>query len=172
MAYLEGEIYALGGRYYGKEKDGVLTACEKYNLTTNKWQTIAPMNEKRCTSTCLAFKGNIYIFGGYSGIGRHKTIEKYDPNINSWTIIQLQLAFGVEAGISLNLNNDGYVAYIGGKDENKKNDSCTIYDLNTMKLISTHSILHGRVLPKCALYNNTIYVIGGHGTTWEKGDMN
>src|SRR6185437_72024 len=46
MSYLGGELYVMGGRYYGKDKEGVLKHVEKYNFMTNEWKVVAELNEK------------------------------------------------------------------------------------------------------------------------------
>lgn len=99
ITYLNGYIYCIGGRYYGKEKEGVLKHCERYDLASNKWEKIADLIEKRCTSVAVAFNEYIYLFGGYHGSGRLKSIERYSIALNKWELIQLQLKIPIEAGL-------------------------------------------------------------------------
>ena len=87
ITYLNGYVYCLGGRYYGKEKEGVLKHCERYKLSENKWEKIDDMIEKRCTSAATALDNHVYVFGGYHGNGRLKSIERYSVELNKWELI-------------------------------------------------------------------------------------
>ena len=37
------------------------------------------MHNKRCGFSCVTYKENIYVFGGFQGKTRLDEIEKYDP---------------------------------------------------------------------------------------------
>ena len=37
MVYCDKYVYIIGGRYYGKDDEGVLSHCERYDLCNNKW---------------------------------------------------------------------------------------------------------------------------------------
>jgi len=170
VAYLDGEVYAIGGRYYGKDKEGVLRHVEKYNISTNKWTTLAELNEKRCTSSAVTQNGVIYVFGGYHGTGRLKSIERYHADTNKWEILPFQLNLPIEAGICYPLS-DGKFVYIAGKDDSKNSAEVTLYDMENNKFEVISHLEVGRVLPKHAFYKDTVYVFGGCGTTWEKGSV-
>lgn len=60
-------VFVIGGRAYGEDKNGVLKTCEKFNLTTMKWECMADMNTPRCTGMAFMLDKMIYIAGGYSG---------------------------------------------------------------------------------------------------------
>lgn len=60
-------IFVLGGRAYGEDQSGILKTCEKFNLNTMKWESMADMNTPRCTGMVFLLEGLIYIAGGYRG---------------------------------------------------------------------------------------------------------
>ena len=65
-------VYAIGGRSI----NGVLDSCERYSLNLNKWEKIASLNQRRCTTPAIVYEGTyIYVFGGYEGAGRIDSIE-------------------------------------------------------------------------------------------------
>lgn len=49
-------VYAIGGRVYGDDNVSLLNKCERYDIETNKWNSIADMNVNRCTCTAFIFK--------------------------------------------------------------------------------------------------------------------
>ena len=49
-----------------KEDMSETNLCEVYDKSTNSWQSIPPMNEKRWKHTSVEVKhGLVYVFGGY-----------------------------------------------------------------------------------------------------------
>ncbi|KAL3317911.1 hypothetical protein Ciccas_003434 [Cichlidogyrus casuarinus] len=89
LVYLNGRIYALGGR----SSNEFLKTCEylQVNVTENtlsEWKQCAPMKEARSKFATTVYDGKIYVFGGevitrtyykFSG-----TAERYDPETDSW----------------------------------------------------------------------------------------
>jgi hypothetical protein len=72
LAHSGNFVYAIGGRSI----NGVLDGCERYSISLNKWETIAKLNQKRCTMPAIVFEESyIYVFGGYEGSGRIDSIE-------------------------------------------------------------------------------------------------
>lgn len=81
--FMNGHVYVAGGvtQKMGDQKSAVINKCERYNLETDTWDVIAPMNKKRKNTSLWSF-GNkhIYAFGGcqqeYSLV---EVIERYIP---------------------------------------------------------------------------------------------
>ena len=81
----KGYVYALGGRKYGVDNKAVITDCERMDIETRKWERIASLNYPRCTSMIYAYKGKIYLAGGFYITGKRiRSIEIYDPEVNIW----------------------------------------------------------------------------------------
>ena len=57
----------MGGRTYGEDELAILDNCERYDFDEDKWEWIAPMQNRRCTGFCCLYKSMIYVFGGYTG---------------------------------------------------------------------------------------------------------
>ena len=80
--YLNGEIYLFGGFMNRK----VLYKLDK-NL---KWIRLADMNVGRggIENSCLEWNGDIWVFGGEDENGKYlKSVERYDPKENKWTLM-------------------------------------------------------------------------------------
>ena len=60
----EGLVFVFGGLNYAEK---VLRKCERYNISDNRWDAIADMNEPRKNSSACALTADtIYVFGGSS----------------------------------------------------------------------------------------------------------
>ena len=167
MAYSNGEVFVMGGRYYGKDIQGVLHHCEKFDMTTKQWVKIADLNDKRCTASAVAYKNHIYIFGGYHGNGRLKSIEKYYHGLNKWEVLSLQMPVAIEAGFCQYIGG-GKIVYIAGKDDVKHNSDVIVYNVDTMQSECVTKLTSGRVLPKYAFHKDKLYVFGGKSCNWER----
>ena len=80
--YHNGEIYLFGGWRSRKAL---------YKLDKNlKWIRLADMNEGRryITNSCLEWNGDIWVFGGKDENGKRlKSVERYDPKEDKWTLM-------------------------------------------------------------------------------------
>ena len=62
-----------------KNKETV-SSCMAYNIKTNKWASIASMNESRDDTSCTVFKGKLVVTGGYNSRAFYsflKSVEAY-----------------------------------------------------------------------------------------------
>lgn len=46
------------------------------------------MNHRRSGVSCVAFRGQVYVIGGFNGTARLSTGERYDPETQTWTFIR------------------------------------------------------------------------------------
>lgn len=83
--FVSGYLYAIGGRQYGTDESGLLSACERYDFDNKKWKAIPSMQYPRAAGAVLAYGDHIYVFGGYSGNNnRTRVIETYADGDSSW----------------------------------------------------------------------------------------
>ena len=79
---LNGEIYLFGG---------VSNRKALYKLDKNlKWIRLADMNvgRRRISNSCLEWNGYIWVFGGDDENDKPlKSVERYDPKKNKWTLM-------------------------------------------------------------------------------------
>ncbi|XP_050319073.1 kelch-like protein 17 [Bactrocera neohumeralis] len=79
---LNGKVYILGG----SNNNGNLKLVECYNPDSNTWTSCADMTECRFFPNVRAHKGHIYVSDKFSA-NRSQSVERYDPQRNSWSKI-------------------------------------------------------------------------------------
>jgi len=84
----DGDLFAIGGFDDGSSTSSV----ERSDDLNGKWRIVQSMNTPRRCFTAVTCNGFIYAIGGYSTKYK-KTVEKYDPDNNTWTVIS---SMGVE----------------------------------------------------------------------------
>lgn len=75
----DGFIYAFGGE--NSFDTLALQSVERYDLQSNTWTMVAPMNVGRKGAATAVLNGHIYIMGGQN----LRTVERYDPARNKWS---------------------------------------------------------------------------------------
>jgi N-acetylneuraminic acid mutarotase len=92
IAYVDGKIYAIGGRVGSCYSGGWSTNVwmnEAYDIATNTWATRAPMPTARSGTGIATVDGRIHVLGGEGWIddfgGVFRAHEVYDPKTNSWS---------------------------------------------------------------------------------------
>jgi len=81
---LNGAIYAIGG-----ESDSLISDCvERLEpVSSSRWQTIEPLTFPRCSAGACAINDRLYVFGGWIGAEIGKSVEFYDPQRKTWTVL-------------------------------------------------------------------------------------
>ncbi|MCH8042003.1 MAG: hypothetical protein IH977_16940 [Nitrospinae bacterium] len=83
-AVVDNKLYAIGGVVSGPH----LTTVDRYDPSSNSWDSRANMPTGRSDGDAAVRDGKIYVVGGSAG-GR--VIEVYDPSTNSWNSTALPL---------------------------------------------------------------------------------
>lgn len=123
--------YALGGRVYGQDHESILSNCERFDSQKSIWEPIADMNIQRCTSSGFLYKGEIWVFGGYTGrFRRSRKIERYDEINNKWEIVPFKLYKGFENGNVIPSLHPNKVIILGGKLNFGNSHNVWEYDLH------------------------------------------
>ncbi|XP_012273643.1 kelch-like protein 18 [Orussus abietinus] len=84
-AVLNGKLYACGGFAYENNVCGTLGSVEVYDPVADRWQFVAPMNERRGGLALVANAGKLWAIGGSNDSGYRATVEVYDPEADSWS---------------------------------------------------------------------------------------
>ena len=80
-----GIIYAIGGQTDSKQKSKTNTV-EKYDFSEEKWVYVSSMSSERTGHAACVINGKIYVVGGLDSLKKTvKTIECFDPKIDSWS---------------------------------------------------------------------------------------
>lgn len=78
-------LFAIGGRQYGADENGLLSACERFDFSARKWKAIASLQYPRASCGVVSYGSHLYVFGGYSGMNtRTRVIETYSTGDASW----------------------------------------------------------------------------------------
>jgi len=92
VAYVEGKIYAIGGRVGSCFSNGWSSNIwmnDAYDIATNTWTPRAPMPTARSGTGIGVIDGKIHVMGGEGWIedfgGVFRAHEIYDPKTNTWT---------------------------------------------------------------------------------------
>ncbi|XP_077294581.1 ectoderm-neural cortex protein 1-like [Arctopsyche grandis] len=96
------KIYITGGKTSENGRDISTNKVQMYSVETNSWTYRAQMIQGRYNHSSVAFKGKLYVAGGFD----HQTwtnldsVEHYDPNANVWTAFTklTQAASGISLG--------------------------------------------------------------------------
>ncbi|GAB6025875.1 hypothetical protein CHUAL_014049 [Chamberlinius hualienensis] len=109
LALLDGYIYAVGGWEGSYRIDSV----ERYDLKTNTWTFVSPMQLALTSPAVVANRGRLYVTGGAileDGDGI-EMVQKYNPKLDKWTEVASML-IARSGAAACALNNLIYV--IGG----------------------------------------------------------
>jgi N-acetylneuraminic acid mutarotase len=125
MVVLEGSIWVCGGREYGDDETGILSACERFDFGKEKWKSIPNLQYPRAGAGAVVYGEHIYIFGGYSGKGeRTRVIESYHEGDSSWRKLPYHLHEGLEGFLLIqNPTNPASIFIFGGKNDDGKLNS-------------------------------------------------
>ncbi|XP_012728669.2 kelch-like protein 23 [Fundulus heteroclitus] len=77
---LNNKLYLVGGQ---------TTVADCYDTESDEWRPVSVMKERRMECGAVVINGCIYVTGGYSySKGTYlQSIEKYDPQLDSWEIV-------------------------------------------------------------------------------------
>lgn len=62
-------------------------SAEVYDREVNQWTLINPMRSRRSGVSCISYHGHVYVVGGFNGISRMCSGEKFNPATNTWSQI-------------------------------------------------------------------------------------
>lgn len=159
IANLNGVIYVIGGF------DGVnyFNTVQAYDPVRRSWKVKANMHQARCyvSTVVLAHSGKTFIYacGGYDGIHRTNTCERYDPDENQWYPISPMNHQRSDASAAV-LNGKLYI--VGGFDGHEVLQTVEEYDPETNQWRLIESMTRPRSGVQCVAYDDCLYVFGGN----------
>ena len=131
-----------------------------FNSTTKEWDNMANMQNKRCYVSSAVLNGDLYAIGGYNGIQRHKTVERYDPILNSWNTVAPMNHIRSD-GCAVGYESTNTIYAIGGFNGEDIHDSVEIYYPTRNQWVLGPRMNVPRTGVKAVVYHNKIYAIGG-----------
>jgi N-acetylneuraminic acid mutarotase len=79
-------VYVVGGFVRGP--DPTTAAVERYDIERDRWRRVKSMPIGLNHPAATAYRGDIYVLGGYSGRGLNDEVSsffRYDPSTNRWS---------------------------------------------------------------------------------------
>ena len=77
-------MYMAGGEY----PDGSASrAVWRYDPVLNAWQEMADMRVPRSELGLAMLDGCVYAVGGWEGTSRLDSVERFDPETNTWSVM-------------------------------------------------------------------------------------
>jgi hypothetical protein len=163
VAEMNGNLYVVGGRQYGTDENGLLSACEKYEVANQRWKALPSMQFPRAAGGLLAYGEHLYVFGGYSGNNtRTRAIETYSDGDSSWRRLPFQLHEGFEGALIVKKpNSEGSILIFGGRtNSGRSNRVCEMnFDKST---VSYYAPMHEqRCFHKGRAVGGEVLLVGG-----------
>ncbi|KAL3252097.1 hypothetical protein MRX96_054910 [Rhipicephalus microplus] len=99
MAVVGDRMYIIGG-YDGRRRlSTVMCAGDEGSLF---WRLVCPMRIGRSTFAAVLFDGELYVIGGFDGVGTTAEVERYCPSSDSWQpVVPLNEAVSAMAACTL-----------------------------------------------------------------------
>ena len=148
---LDGKIYFVGG-YNGTAKN----IAERYDPTTNTWETLNSMSVARNGVASAVLNGKIYAIGGEG----KSSVEVFDPSTESWSA-GVALPSEVNHGTAITVG--GKIYLIGGRNASDQNiNQVLCFDTSTNQWTAMANMPTARHGHKLVWFENRIWAIGGN----------
>ncbi|XP_035677749.1 kelch-like protein 12 [Branchiostoma floridae] len=157
---LNDRVYVIGG-YDGRSRLSTVECLDYHMFSRHKnetWRNISSMTHRRGLASACVMGDHIYVAGGFDGSYRHSSMERYDPQIDRWTVLG-DMENGREGAGLIAAN--GSIYCIGGYDGLHILRSVERYDPNSGQWTTLPSMVTKRSGAGVGLINDTIYVVGG-----------
>lgn len=165
--FLQGAVYVLGG--YDGMMNIFLNSCERYDLETNEWTPVSSMLIPKCAFGATTLS-NRYIFtlGGYDGSDRLSSVERYDTQIDKWTLLDVKLKQPLSNSACFPYSHNSIVILGGGYNAGFCLEVNQL-DINTNTWKQLAPMGDGRDLRnKLVMLNGNVYAIGGNNCVAER----
>jgi len=107
MSCIHNRLYAIGGRSFGASDEAIKATCEVFSFATNSWKAIASLNTPRSGCKSFVYRSRIYVIGGNNYEHKGNSIEFYEPQNDTWTLLEVKLPF----------DYFNFGIFLGGNDE-------------------------------------------------------
>jgi len=152
-------VEVLGGKIYfvgGSSGSGGQNIAERYDPTTNTWETLANMTVARSGVACAVLNEKLYAIGGV-GLS---SVEVFDPSSGTWSA-GIALPSEVKNGTAITV--DGKIYLIGGKNSSNQNiNQLLCFDPSTSQWSAKANMPTSRHGAKLVWLENRIWAIGGN----------
>ncbi|XP_042276477.1 kelch-like protein 20 isoform X1 [Thunnus thynnus] len=130
--------------------------CPEYN----EWRKAAHMINSRGNVAVGTLDGKIYTVGGEDNVRCYSSVERYNPDTDSWSADVAPLS-SPRSGVCL-VEMDGYLFAIGGHDGTAALNTVERYDPDMNTWSKQAAMLTRRTKAVAAVLHGQLYVIGGN----------
>ena len=141
-----------------------MNSCTRYNIVSEKWQSLPPMIFPRENAAACAINEYQVIVAGGRIVGGQLTdsVEMYDLRDNTWKVVTTKLSSPREHMSVISAQKDRAI-FFGGCDE-LGNDVATVEEIDFLKvrnsIVKLAPMTVPRAKPSAFLVNDVIYVLG------------
>ncbi|VDO74139.1 unnamed protein product [Heligmosomoides polygyrus] len=132
---------------------------ERYDIESNSWTDVAPMNVRRGGVGVSALGKFLFAVGGNDGSSSLDSCERYDPVLDKWKLVSKMTNRRAGAGVCV---LDGALYALGGFDDNSPLCTCERYDPHTDQWTQLANMTFSRGGVGVAAMGGLVYAIGGH----------
>jgi len=176
-AVLDGKFYVIGGLDNSNPELG--HAFERFDPETNEWEILPDIPHFVGSCSADTLHGKIYVSGGIPILNNPtKYIQVYDPELNQWKVLDLELLFVSTHMGSCTVDDLIYIFGHGGtpitSQTNEVFPHVFIVDPINEVIHQVTEVPTERALSTAHLINNKVYVVGGitaeiSALDWEEG---
>lgn len=169
VATLDNQIYVLGGHHPDATKAGPKTDpgfdfCERLDIATGQWQSIAPLPTPRFAAAGITLNNKVYAMGGVAfrpeGFHNFSVAECFDPASGTWSTAQeLRLPWPAAGLGAATLN--GQVHIFGGYSDIDIHNRTARLKSTTGQWEALGSLPSPIAAMGVAVCDGAIYAIGG-----------
>ncbi|XP_022532128.2 kelch-like protein diablo [Astyanax mexicanus] len=149
-------VYVVGGW----SKDNPSCQVEQFCSQNNEWKMTKPMLRPRKDVGVCAMGGLIYIVGGADDFTCVTSVDRYDPERNSWCGDVAPLTSARSRVCVLEM--DGFLVTLGGYDGTACTNAVERYDPEGNCWSKLAPMLRRRAGAAAAVLDGHIYVVGGN----------
>jgi len=177
-------IYAFGGFAYSpdhKPKWKSLDQIDRYDITTNTWETIGKLLSPRSSNVAVEIEGKVYLAGGWNSTPKFEndldgifldTIEVFDLKTQKIEIANYKLPLPLRRALT-GIEHDGKIVLVGGLGQGASHfellNNVTSIDPLDGKVKELTPLPFATFAPAAEILNNHLYVFGG---MFKTGEMN
>ena len=161
-----GYLYVFGGNTTPDLFENAIRSSYRYNISTNRWTTLAPMPTPRMGARAAVVGTRAYVVGGRNSSGGEVRVnEAYSFSTNRW-VTRSPLAHGRDS-LVVRVGGDGAIYAIGGWGAGATATNGFSREVNRY-VPSTNSWTRlpdapaPRAAAASAVINGRIYVLGGN----------
>jgi N-acetylneuraminic acid mutarotase len=169
-------VYAFGGFAYSevhKPKWKSLSSIDRYDIRTNKWETIGELHFPRSSNVAVTIDDKVYIAGGWNSTPKfendldgffHDTIEVFDLKTEKLIIAPYTVPLPKRRALT-GINHNGKLLLIGGLGEGASHfellSSVTALDPVTGESSELPKLPFATFAPAAEVIGDELFVFGG-----------